>query len=166
MMNTSMQSIRVGLFFILGVALIWVVFESLGHKSVFGDKGYGIIARFESLKQLKPGDDIRMAGVRIGSVAATRLGDGAVEAVLTIDTGIQIPVDSIGRIAAAGLLGNSFLSLDLGTRSLGYYQPGDTINTVEAIDLNDVLTKIGEFSEKMEGMMDNLGGALGGLSGG
>ena len=165
-MNTSMQSIRVGLFFILGLALIWVVFESLGHKPIFGDKGYELVARFESLKQLKPGDEIRMAGVKIGSVSATRLGDGAVEAVLTIDTGIEVPVDSIGRIAAAGLLGNSFLSLNLGTNSLGYYQPGDALQTVEALDLNDVLTKIGEFSEKMDGMMENLGGALSGLSGG
>ncbi len=165
-MNTGMQSIRVGLFFLLGVALIWVVFEALGHKPLFGDKGYPMVARFESLKQLAPGDEVRMAGVKIGSVAETRLGDGAVEAVLAIDSGIQIPVDSVGRIAAAGLLGNSFLSLDLGTDSLGHYQPGSTLQTVEATDLNDVLTKIGAFSEKMESMMDNLGGALGGLSGG
>jgi phospholipid/cholesterol/gamma-HCH transport system substrate-binding protein len=161
-----MQSIRVGLFFILGLALIWVVFESLGHKPIFGDKGYELVARFESLKQLKSADEIRMAGVKIGNVSATRLGDGAVEAVLTIDSGIQVPVDSIGQIAAAGLLGNSFLSLNLGTNSLGYYQPGDTLQTIESIDLNDVLTKIGEFSEKMDGMMENLGGALSGLSGG
>jgi len=165
-MNTSMQSIRVGLFFVLGLALIWVVFEALGHKPVFGDKGYELVARFESLKQLKPGDEVRLAGVKIGSVTATRLGDGAVEAVLAIDTGIQIPLDSIGQIAAAGLLGNSYLSLNLGTRSLGFHQPGDTLETIEAIDLNDVLTRIGEFSEKMDGMMENLGGALGGLSGG
>lgn len=164
-MNTSMQSIRVGLFFILGVALIWVVFEALGHKPVFGDKGYPMVARFQSLKQLAPGDEIRMAGVKIGQVAETRLGEGAVEAVLTIDSGVQIPVDSVGRIAAAGLLGNSFLSLDLGTHSLGYHQPGATLQTVEAIDLNDVLIRVGEFSGKMETMIDNLSSTLSGLSG-
>jgi phospholipid/cholesterol/gamma-HCH transport system substrate-binding protein len=161
-----MQSIRVGLFFVLGLALIWVVFESLGHKPIFGEKGYELIARFESLKQLQPGDDIRMAGVKIGNVTSTRLGDGAVEALLTIDTGIQVPRDSIGQIAAAGLLGNSFLSLNLGTSSAGFYQPGDAIKTIEATDLNDVLSKIGEFSDKLDGMMDDVGGALSGLSGG
>jgi phospholipid/cholesterol/gamma-HCH transport system substrate-binding protein len=161
-----MHSIRVGLFFLLGLALIWVVFEALGHKPVFGDKGYQMVARFQSLKQLQPGDPIRMAGVQIGSVASTRLGDGAVEALLTIDTGVTIPVDSTGQIAAAGLLGNSYLSLDLGNASLGFYQPGDTLQTVEAIDLNDILTKIGQFSEKLDFMMDNLSGTLGGLNGG
>lgn len=161
-----MQSIRVGLFFVLGLALIWVVFESLGHNPILGDKGYEMVARFESLKQLQPGDDIRMAGVKIGTVASTRLGDGAVEALLTIDTGIQVPQDSIGQIAAAGLLGNSYLSLNLGKKAAGFYQPGDAIKTIEAIDLNDVLSKIGQFSDKLDGMMENVGGALSGLSGG
>ena len=165
-MNTSMQSIRVGLFFVLGLALIWVVFEALGHKPIFGDQGYELVARFESLKQLKPGDDIRMAGVKIGNVSSTRLGEGAVEALLTIDTGIQVPRDSIGKIAAAGLLGNSFLSLNLGTSAAGFHQPGEAIETIEATDLNDVLSKIGDFSDKLDGMMENVSGALSGLSGG
>jgi len=165
-MSTSMQSVRVGLFFLLGLSLIWVVFEALGHKPVFGDKGYELVGRFQSLKQLKPGDEIRMAGVKIGTVSATRLGDGAVEAILTIDSGVSIPVDCIGQIAAAGLLGNSYLSLNLGTSSLGAYRPGDTLQTIEAIDLNDVLAKIGRFSEKLDGMMDNLSTGLGGLTGG
>ena len=160
-----MQSVRVGLFFVLGLALIWVVFEALGHKPVFGDKGYELVARFQSLKQLKPGDEIRMAGVKIGTVSATRIGDGAVEALLTINRDVAIPLDSTGQIAAAGLLGNSYLSLDLGTASLGAYQPGDTLKTIEAIDLNDVLAKIGRFSEKLDGMMDNLSAGLGGLTG-
>ena len=56
-MNNSQQTARVGLFFLLGIALIWVTFETLSGGKVFQDEGYQLIAGFESLKELKEGDD-------------------------------------------------------------------------------------------------------------
>ena len=72
-MNNAQQTIRVGLFFILGLALIWVTFETLSGGRVFQDKGYELIAGFDNLKSLKPGDEVRMAGVKIGEVHKTQL---------------------------------------------------------------------------------------------
>ncbi|MBM3852687.1 MAG: MCE family protein, partial [Verrucomicrobia bacterium] len=85
-MQNPQQTARVGLFFVLGLALIWVTFETLsGGKLWFKDKGYMLIAGFESLKELKEGDHVRMAGVKIGEVARTRLAGRRAEAVLRID---------------------------------------------------------------------------------
>ena len=84
-MNNRMQTIRVGLFFLLGLALLWVTFESLNGGRVFKQKGYTLIARFDNLKGLQDGDDVLMAGVRIGAVAQTRLAGRQAEAVLRIE---------------------------------------------------------------------------------
>ena len=54
-MNNAQQTARVGLFFLLGLALIWVTFETLSDGKVFKDRGYTLIAGFESLKELKQG---------------------------------------------------------------------------------------------------------------
>ena len=72
-MNNSQQTIHVGLFFVLGLALTWVTFATLSGGSIFKAQGYRLIAGFESLKELKKGDEVRMAGVTIGSVESTRL---------------------------------------------------------------------------------------------
>ena len=72
-MNNAQQTVRVGLFFILGLALIWVTFETLSGGRVFQDKGYELVAGFDNLKSLKPGDEVRMAGVKIGEVHKTQL---------------------------------------------------------------------------------------------
>ena len=72
-MNSTQQTARIGLFFLLGVALIWVTFETLSGGSFFRDKGYTLVAGFSDLKDLKVSDDVRMAGVKIGAVEATRL---------------------------------------------------------------------------------------------
>ena len=45
-MNNAQQTARVGLFFLLGLALIWVTFETLSDGKVFKDRGYTLIAGF------------------------------------------------------------------------------------------------------------------------
>ena len=42
-MNNMQQTARVGLFFLLGMALIWVTFETLSGGKIFKDKGYTLV---------------------------------------------------------------------------------------------------------------------------
>ena len=72
-MNNAQQTARVGLFFLLGIALIWVTFETLTGGKLFREDGYTIVAPFDSVKELKNGDEVRMAGVKIGVVEKTLL---------------------------------------------------------------------------------------------
>jgi len=46
-MNSSQQTIRVGLFFILGLALAWITFESLSGGKIFKKEGYTLVAPLE-----------------------------------------------------------------------------------------------------------------------
>src|SRR5262245_9371710 len=114
-MNNAQQSIRVGLFFLLGLALIWVTFETLSGGRVFQDKGYELIAGFDTLKSLKTGDEVRMAGVKIGEVKKTQLsGSGQrAEAILRIDTNVHIKQDAVAEIGMQGLIGTNSISIDL-----------------------------------------------------
>ena len=59
-MNNAQQTARVGLFFLLGLALIWVTFETLSRGTITREAGYTLVARFSNLKELKAGDDVRM----------------------------------------------------------------------------------------------------------
>ena len=43
-MNNAQQTARVGLFFILGLALTWVTFETLSGGTLFKNKGYTLVA--------------------------------------------------------------------------------------------------------------------------
>ena len=61
-MNTIQQTARVGLFFLLGLALTWVTFQTLSGGGIFRDKGYTVIAGFPSLKEVRAGDEVRLAG--------------------------------------------------------------------------------------------------------
>jgi phospholipid/cholesterol/gamma-HCH transport system substrate-binding protein len=162
-MQNIQQTARVGLFFLLGMALIWVTFETLsGGKLWFKDKGYQIIAGFDSLKELKEGDEVRMAGVRIGEVAKTRLAGRRAEAVLRIDSAQKIKDDATAMIVTTGLIGTGYISIDLGTDAALYLREGAEIRTRNTPDLNAVMAQIGDLGKKIEGALGSLGTALSG----
>ena len=160
-MNNRIQSIRVGLFFLLGLALLWVTFESLNGGRVFKQKGYPLLARFENLKGLHDGDDILMAGVRIGSVRQTRLAGRQAEAVLSIQPGIQIPNDAVAKVATSSLLGSNHLEITVGSTGVPSLQPGAEIKTMTTVDMNEVISKLGSLGDRLEQVVGDIGKNLG-----
>lgn len=161
-MNSTQQTARVGLFFLLGLALVWVTFETLSDGKVFKDRGYTLIAGFENLKELKLGDEVRMAGVKIGSVEKTQLAGRRAEAVLRIEPGVQIKKDAAATIVMAGLIGTNYVSIDLGTSDAPPLPPGAEILTRVTPDINSIMSDIGKLGQKLEGALGSLGSALGG----
>ena len=164
-MNNSQQTIRVGLFFLLGVALAWITFESLSGGQIFKKKGYTLIAPFANLKGLKTGDDILMAGVKIGSVAQTRLGQQRVEAVLSIDPKVAIPSDAVASVETSSLLGSQHLAVSFG-QAATTLKEGDEIKTKTTVDMNEVIAQLGSLGAKLEQVADGVSKALGGGEGG
>jgi len=165
-MNNRMQSIRVGLFFLLGVALLWVTFESLNGGRVFKTKGYMLLARFDNLKGLHDGDDILMAGVRVGSVRQTRLAGRRAEAVFSIQPEINIPNDSFATVATSSLLGSNHIEVSIGSRDVPFLPPGAEIQTRNTVDMNEVIAKLGSLGDRLEQVVTEIGKNLGGGEGG
>jgi phospholipid/cholesterol/gamma-HCH transport system substrate-binding protein len=161
-MNNRMQAIRVGLFFLLGLALLWVTAQSLSGGRIFKEKGYSLVARFDNLKGLQKGDDVLMAGVRIGSVAQVRLVDRQAEAVLTIDSLSQIATDAVAMVAQSSLLGTNHLEVTVGSPTAAKLPPGSEIRTRNTTDMNEVIAKLGSLGERLEQVVTEIGKNLGG----
>lgn len=164
-MNNTSQTIRVGLFTLLGVALAWITFESLNGGRLFKKEGYTLVAGFANLKGLKTGDEIRMAGVKIGNVQTTRLAGHRVEALLDIQPGVKIPTDAVASVEQSSLLAGNYLGVTFGTPGGEILKDGDEIKTKNTADMSEVIAQLGNLGAKLEGVADNIGKALGGDSG-
>jgi phospholipid/cholesterol/gamma-HCH transport system substrate-binding protein len=165
-MNNAQMSARVGLFFLLGLALTWVTFEALGDGELKSSNAYELTAPFTSLKELKPGDEVRMAGVRVGRVLTTRLNERRAEAVLLIDNTVPVARDAVATIAMAGLLGSNYVSLTLGSDDAGALAPGSRIKTVDTADLNTLVAQLGDIGAKVEQAIGQFSGFMGGAGAG
>jgi len=164
-MNNAQMTARVGLFFLLGIALIWVVLESLsGEGPLFREKGYNLVATFDDLKQLKAGDEIRIAGVKVGTVRSTRLAGRQAQAVLEITPDVVIAADSTAAVAMAGMLGGNYVAIESG-KSPTALAAGAEIGTKPSVDLNAIMTQLGSLGDELKSTLSSVGQSLGTTAG-
>ncbi|MFP4329041.1 MAG: outer membrane lipid asymmetry maintenance protein MlaD, partial [Paracoccaceae bacterium] len=89
------------------------------------------------------GTDVRLAGVKVGSVTELELNPQTyrAETTFSVDEGVQIPDDSAVVVASEGLLGGNFIEISPGG-SMFYFEPGDEIiDTQGAVSLVSLLLK-------------------------
>ena len=80
-------------------------------------QGYDIKAVFFRIGGLTAGSDVRIAGIKVGTVEDIRLDPTTYDAVITmnISSDVKIPSDSSATIAAEGLLGGKYVRIETGT---------------------------------------------------
>ena len=125
---------------VLVVALAFVGF-AFQRSSVDRVSGYQVIAQFDDAAGLVPGTDVRMAGVKIGTVESQELDTELFTAVITlnIDQRVQLPTDTSARIVPDGLLGGNFVSLEPGGDETNIDPGGEIVYTQGAVNVVDLL---------------------------
>jgi phospholipid/cholesterol/gamma-HCH transport system substrate-binding protein len=107
-------------------------------------KGYEVSATFLKVGGLNIGADVRINGVKIGTVISQRLNneDYNAEVVLSIAPDISLPKDSSAVIASNGLMGNKFIRIEPG-KSSDVLKSGDKIiNTKDFKTLEDMVGEV------------------------
>ncbi len=105
--------------------------------------GYTLHAAFDNIGGISTGADVRIAGLKVGSVTGLAIDEKTYQAVatFTVQNGIKLSADTSASIATGGLLGGNFLSLSPGgeEKTLG---DGQTLTiTQSAANLEDLLGK-------------------------
>lgn len=124
------------------LALLGFMNQSRDVTSV-ADGRIRVDALFGRVDGIAPGAEVRMGGVRIGTVAAQRL-DDKFRAVLTLNlTGsVMVPKDSSASVQTDGLFGGKYVVLEPGASEQGL-QTGDLIAyTQDAQIVSDILDLI------------------------
>ena len=98
---------------VLGIAIIFAVFLWRFSDVGFGTGQYTVDAKFRSAEGITVGTDVRLAGVKIGSVSNLSLDPQTFQAIarLSIKPEYQMPNDSAAIISSEGLLGGSFVEI-------------------------------------------------------
>ena len=115
-MKDSLET-KLGLFFALGLIAAMVVMEYLGGFAWLKE-GYRLRAQFKNVQELKIGDPVKMAGVRVGRVEMISLTDSVVQVTMNLNRDVEVKTDSKVTVKFTGLLGQNYLSVDFGTAPL------------------------------------------------
>ena len=135
--------IAVGIFLVVGFLCFAYLAVRLGDVPLFGTHTYIVKARFGSVSGLKQGDNVEVAGVRVGKVAYIRLDDKTYQAVvgMAIAPDLHLSEDTIASVRTSGIIGDKYISLSPGGMPQ-YIKPGGTITETEsAINLESLISK-------------------------
>jgi phospholipid/cholesterol/gamma-HCH transport system substrate-binding protein len=78
--------------------------------------GIEVTAEFDRVDGLATGSDVRMSGIKIGTVTAQSLSTANYYAIVTLNLTdeIKLPADSSAKITSEGLLGGNYVSITPG----------------------------------------------------
>ena len=153
----------IGLLVVLLAAwFVWFAWQRTGGGNAAG--GVLVNAQFQNASGVKVGTDVRVAGIKIGSVSALRLDPKTfqAEATLALDPTVKVPADSSAAITSEGILGGTYMALIPGGDP-NPLKTGDTIvDTQGSLDLNSL---IGQFINKSGGSSGTSSGTSAPASG-
>lgn len=97
---------------VLAVAAFFLTF-AFTHANFRKVEGYEVKATFASVGGLDTGADVKINGIKVGTVAAQVLDPATFDAVVTLSVahGIKLPADTVATISSEGLLGGKFVKL-------------------------------------------------------
>ena len=130
---------------VLAAAAAFAVYVAQSSGVVSGRSMTPLSARFPSVEGIAVGTDVRLAGIKVGTVTALDLDPASfeVKAAFTVRDDLELPEDTEVKVGSEGLLGGSFLELTPG-RSGFMLQAGDEItDTQGAESILDLLIRYG-----------------------
>jgi phospholipid/cholesterol/gamma-HCH transport system substrate-binding protein len=147
---------------VLVVAGLFMLF-AYSTTNVRPVRGYTIIAKFERVDGLNPGSDVRLSGIKVGTVVEQKLEPNTYLAVvsMSIDSHVRLPVDTVAQITSEGLLGSNFVSLVPGAEDKVVAPGGELRFTQAPVNLVQMLGKFIFNSAESQGGGQGQGGGAG-----
>ncbi|MGR3757743.1 MAG: MlaD family protein [Tranquillimonas sp.] len=108
-----------------------------------GADRYPLHASFSSVEGVGLGTDVRLGGVKVGSVTGLRLDPATFRAVatFTVDSALKLPDDTAVIVASEGLLGGNYLELVPGGSPFDLEPGGEVADTQSSVSLLNLLLK-------------------------
>ncbi len=128
---------------VLAVATLFMVFAyRVSDLQVV--KGYEINARFLKVGGLNTGADVRINGIKVGTVLSQSINptDYMVDVKMSLKPNIKLPIDSEITIAGDGLMGDKFIKIEPGQSSEILKAGSTAVNTKDAKSLEDMVGEI------------------------
>ena len=138
---------------LVAAIFVYISYQS-GNINASAGSGYNVSANFQQTGGVSVGSDIRISGIKVGTVVAQTLDSESYLAKLTLNIkeNIKLPRDTSAAIVSEGLLGGKYIELVAGADD-AMLQDGDSIQyTQDAVNIEQL---IGKFAFGSAGEADS-----------
>jgi phospholipid/cholesterol/gamma-HCH transport system substrate-binding protein len=177
--KTTLAELRVGILAVATIVILVVFILSVtGDISLF-TRTLTYTTRFAAADGLKGGDEVRLAGKRVGKVESVDFSneipvtpnEKPIVVTMTVnadDVDSRIRSDSKAVLGQQGFLGDRVIDITAGTRVAEVIPPGGEIPSADQASLaqvfqgaNDILTQFNRVGQQLQELMDNINSGKG-----
>jgi phospholipid/cholesterol/gamma-HCH transport system substrate-binding protein len=135
MKNTTVETAIGALVVVIAAGFFAFAYTTSGKGNTTG--GYRLKAEFDNIAGVNTGTDVRLAGIKVGTVVNQMLNTENFQAVVTmsIDPKVKLTDDTTAKVTSEGLLGSNFIALDPGGSDVILADGGQITNTQGAVDI-------------------------------
>lgn len=156
------REVRIALFFILGMVLVYWGINFLKGKDIFSTQTV-LYAEYENITGLQVANPIMLNGFKIGQISEIKFipgGKGKLLVKMLITEDIAIPTNSVARIISSDLLGSKAMQIILGNSS-NPAKSGDYLKGEIETDLKEeVSMQILPLKNKAEELLSSFDSVL------
>ena len=151
-MKERNKMIRLGIFVIACFVIFLLVIYNIGSRqNVFGSN-FQISSYFHNVSGLKPGNNVRYAGINVGSVKNIMIiNDSTLQVFMNLDVKVQdfLKKDAIASIGSDGLVGNMIVNISPGAGLLEAVEDGDIIQSYSRVQTEDMMVRLSQTNENI-----------------
>ena len=148
--NTTDELMKQGIFetiigiFVLVTAFAFLYYSYNASGISNASKYYLLRAEFDNIDGISTGADVKISGIKVGSIQNIQLEQDTYYAVLhlAIDNSIAIPKDTRASIVTSGLIGNRYIKLDVGIEDKMLEAGERIVYTKSAMNIESLVNKL------------------------
>jgi phospholipid/cholesterol/gamma-HCH transport system substrate-binding protein len=162
MKTTASQNIKTGIFTIVGILLFVAgIFVIGSKKNMFGET-FLIYGTFSNVGGLQVGNNIRFAGITVGTVEDIRIvSDTMIRVDMRMEEQVKpfLKVDALASIGSDGLMGDKLITINSGSANeVKILAGGSRIRTVNPVDFDKVIGTFTNVADNAEVITRELAG--------
>lgn len=141
MNRNTLETVLGAVVLIVAIGFLYYAYQ---NNRTADSGSYTLLAQFDRIDGLENGADVRVGGIKVGSVVSQTLDPASYRAQVhfTIQDNVEMPLDSSAAIMSDGLLGGKYLSLDPGG-DIDMLEQGDELTlTQSSVRLEDLIGQL------------------------
>jgi phospholipid/cholesterol/gamma-HCH transport system substrate-binding protein len=163
MQKQSINKIKLGIFVTIGVALLLAGVYFIGETKKLFSTTFRVSAVFKDVNGLQVGNNVRFAGINVGTIEAIEIiTDTNVKVDMIVDLTTQefIKKDAKAIIGSDGLMGNKIMNITPGNNGTAHIENNDVIGTTIPVSFDDMLLKLKATVDNASSITGDLGAVI------
>lgn len=159
MLKDTNKNLRLGIFVLAGTLFLIIAMYFIGAKQSLFTSTFRISANFHNVDGLMPGNNVRFAGIDVGTVEKVEiLSDSTVKVTLLIeeDSRSFILNNALASIGTDGLMGNKLVNINSAHKPGKPIQEGDVLESIHPIETDEMLRTLNRTNEDVSTIARNL----------